>query len=174
MTERSNEEIEELAGEIAPVLFAYATVSDNWVNQLKTYQNISVTEENVGTMYFYTIALYIELVIARIGDLTTPKEKTKLEVEIIKLIVRMMVLISDSRDPKANKEIAKVIVDTIAGHRKAETKHKQTIFNTYLATFFETYTQVPKEYLSAYLEDKVKLLEEKNFRKLLTKSGLVF
>lgn len=174
MTTKSKAEIEEIAGEIAPVLFAYASVSDNWTNQLKTYQNIIITEANINTMFFYTLSLLIELIIARVEDLITQEERTKLEIEIIKIVTRLMIGVSSAEDPKATHGMNRLIMDTIAGHRKAEIKHRQTIFNTYLATLFDLYKQVPKEYLTSYLEEKVKLLEEKNFRKLFSESGSVF
>lgn len=167
MSKRTEEELREFGANVGITIFGLAHVPDDWVNQLKTYHKIEVTPSNTAMMRFTVTAMYIELFIARLEDLLTPKEKSVLEREVIDKIVHMFELLDFSGQPDAKekaKNIENMLIDFVSSHRENEVKHNITILQTYAASFARSFKDIPEQFLTGYIDMKVQLLEDEKLR----------
>jgi hypothetical protein len=148
-------------------IFGLAHVSDDWVNQLKTYHKVDVTPSNTEMMRFTMTAMYVELFIARLEDLLTPKEKAILEHEVMEKIVHMFEILDflgqeEAKDKAEHME--NMLIELISSHRENEVKYNITIPQTYAASFARSFKDIPEQFLTEYIDMKVQLLEDEKLR----------
>lgn len=168
---KRKEKIEEFAGEAGTLFYGLATVPDDWMSQLKTYHNIKVEDSQTAMMWFTTMSMYIELLIARIDDLLDAKEQALVENVCLEKIVYLFELVNFSGRNGAKdkaRNIENMLRDFIKSHRENEAKHGITIPQTYAGSFVRTFGEkMSEQILTSYLEMKVCLFEEENLRKKL-------
>lgn len=166
MKKRSEEDVKAFGGDVGLRIYGLATVSDDWINQLKTYHKIDISDIT-GRMWFETMGMYIELFVARLDDLTTAKEQRLLEDEALNKIVHMFEIVNLRGQPDVKegaKELEDIILYVIDKQRKYRAKHDLTIVESYLASFSQLFKEIPQELLLPYLQSKIELLEEENIR----------
>ena len=167
MTKKTEEKLKEFGADAGIKIFGLAHVPDDWVNQLKTYHKVEVTPRNTARMRLTVTAMYVELLIARLEDLLTPKEKAILEREVMEMIAHMLKIVdfSGQEDAKeAATDIENMLMLTISSHREYEAKHNLTIPQTYAASFAQTFMHIPEQLLTGYIDMKVQLLEDEKLR----------
>ncbi len=167
MAKRTEDELKEFGANAGITIFGLAHVPDDWVNQLKTYHKVIVTDSNTAMMRFTVTAMYVELFIARLEDLLTPKEKAVLEREVVDKIVHVFELLDFSGQPDAKEKsqnIENMLMNFISSHRENELKHNITIPQTYTASFARSFKDIPEQFLTGYIEMKVQLLEDEKLR----------
>ncbi len=166
MLKRTEEDLKKIGEDFGLIIYGLATVSDDYINQLKTYHNLDISDIT-GRIWFETMGLFIQLFVARIDDITTMKERVLLERAAIDAIVRMFEIL-DLRDrpdaKKGAKELKNVLTTIIDSHRKYEVKHDKSIVESYTISFTNSFKGVPNQLSLSYLQSKIELFEEENIR----------
>jgi hypothetical protein len=168
----STELLEKFAHDSGIEIWGLAHIPDDWINQLKVYYKIDLKEQT-GLFYVWTEAFYIELLLARIEDLLTDAESHAVEKTAIDSLLHMTSLLA--KNEKHDKEASDYVSDLIYGYidnsRKEQKKHGVTITDAFTKCLAKThiYGKIPKVILMKYIESKIELFEEQNFRKKLVR-----
>lgn len=160
MIKRKDENIKKFAESSGTLVYGFATVSDDWINQVKTYRKVEITQQTLSMMYIATMAMFVELFIARIEDLTTPKERAMLEREVIERIIYFFEIVNFAEQPNAKekaKDIESLIMELISSHRENEIKHNFTIPQAYIASFATSFNEVPRRAFGTVYRNEGKL-----------------
>lgn len=165
---KNKKAVESFADEAGTLLYGLATVPDDWMSQLKTYHKIEVTDNDTAVMWLTTLALYVELLVARTNDLLDQEESELLEDKCIKKIVNLIKLVDfyGKRDAnEAEKEILNVLRETIKSSREKEREHNETIAKIYLYSFIKSFgNKMPEQIITNYINAKIELFEKQNLR----------
>lgn len=166
--EKSKRALEEFAEESGTLIYGLSTVPDNWINQLKTYYNVKLEDGQTAAMWMATLALYLELLVARIDDILTPEEYEIVEKNAEEKILHYFKLVDFHGQKDADKKI-KAVSDILSGiiseMRKEREEHGDTIPQTYIYSFIKSFSNIiPEELLTKYIKSKIELFEEQKFR----------
>lgn len=153
---------------------ANALVNDNWMNTLKTYHNIKISEEETRRIYMLMMCLFIELSLARFEDLLQPREKTSFEKAVIEHIAYINGIIYGLKND-VKEETKKTMENALHGllevYRKNRIEQNLTIPQNYLAFLANPSheTKLSEDIWSQYLNFHIELFEKRNFRLQLSK-----
>lgn len=150
-----------------------ATVSDNWVNQLKTYRKIELTGGDTAIIWIYTIGMFTELLLARVEDMLNIGELSLLESEMFEWNIKSITTlgIEPTNDKKLAEErerfITQVYTDVIKRSKEERGKNDYTVPEVYTEFFLNSHTfgkKIPSDILSAYLVSQIEYFESQNLR----------
>ncbi len=168
----STELLEKFAHDSGIEIWGLASIPDDWINQLKVYYKIDLKEQT-GLFYVWTEAFYIELLLARIEDLLTEAESHTVKKTAIDSLLHMTSLLAknEKHDNEASDYVSDLIYGYIDNSRKEQKKPGVTITNAFIESLTKshTYAKIPKVILMKYIESKIELFEEQNFRKKLVR-----
>jgi hypothetical protein len=171
--------IKKFAQDSAALIWGLASVPDNWINQLKVYRNLDISDEvssKAAYVRMLTTALYLDLLSSRTSDLLNNQESHLLEYESKKHYIHMVELVEiqgkDEKDKKEGaNEVYRLLDNLISDLRSEARKNNTTVIEVYINYLNNSlgdyknssYFDVAK----AYAESKIELYEEQNFRKQL-------
>lgn len=173
MAKTKKEIITDFASKASATIAGTATVSDNWVNQLQTYKKIELTHGDTFIVWIGTIAMFTELLLARIKDMLNIGELSLLESEMFEWNVKVITTlgVKHTNDKESAEErkryIIKTFSDIIKGSREEREKNDHTIPEVYASFFLNPNTieeKIPSDILSAYLVSQIEAFESLNLR----------
>ncbi|OGK37521.1 MAG: hypothetical protein A2784_01770 [Candidatus Chisholmbacteria bacterium RIFCSPHIGHO2_01_FULL_48_12] len=173
---KTSDVLNKFASDSGSQIWGLATVPDDWINQLKTYRKITLEDSETALMYIMTLALFIELLVARTGDLLDEKERDVVEKKTLDTILDLFKITNfDSlKDAKGADEkaefVLKTMKDVINNSKKEQGKNGYTIPEIYTQFFVNSHTfgkKIPKDILAEYVKSKIGLFEEQDFRNKL-------
>ncbi len=74
MTKTKKGIIVDFARKASATICGTASVSDNWISQIKTYKKIELTDGDTSLMWIWTIGMFSELLLARVEDILNTGE----------------------------------------------------------------------------------------------------
>jgi len=168
---KTTKRLDNFAEESGTLIYGLATVPDNWISQLKTYYKIELEDSDTSIMWLTTIALYIELLVARVDDILTPEEGQVLERKLIERILHYTELINFHGQKEVGdrvKAVSNILNEIITISKGKRVEHGDTIPQTYVYSFIKSFgDRIPEEIITDYLKSKIELFEEQNFRSKL-------
>ena len=163
--------IKEFSESAGVTIYGQSTVSDDWLNQLKTYKNITIEDKKTAYMWMITIALFVELLASRTEDIVNSRERSTVEKLVIDRVVELIKLVNFRDNKDANKQkdwFYETIAGMIADSRAKQQKEGTSIIDFYQSVFVGSFGDiVPDEFLIEYISFKVKTFESLNFRNRL-------
>lgn len=173
MNDVNKDIITDFARKASATIGGAASVSDNWINQLKTYRKIELTGGDTALIWIWTIAMFTELLLARVKDLLNTGELSLLESEMFEWNIKGITTlgVEHTDDKKLAKEREKFITqtfsDVIKRSREEREKNGYTIPEVYTSFFLNSHTfgeKIPSDILSAYLVSQIEYFESQNLR----------
>src|SRR3989344_3970954 len=123
-------EIKKFSEIVANWINASSLVDDNWINAIKTYHAVELSDEDTIRIRMLIICMYIDLSLARIEDLLETRESS-FERDVIDHISYINSLISTKEKTKGVMENA--IYDLLEIYRTNQKQQNLTIAQNYLA-----------------------------------------
>lgn len=163
-----SKQLEDFADTAGTLLYGLSTVPDDWINQLKVYRKIELTDGDTAMMWLTILSLYIELLIRRVEDLITFEEAKYLEHKCKEKILKAVKLVNfygqDDADEKT-KAFSNIVDEIMALSRSREKGTGEGIIQMYIYSFIKSFGErVPEDILISYVNSKIELFEEQNLR----------
>lgn len=173
MTKTKKDIISDFARKASASIGGTASVSDNWISQIKTYKKIELTDGDTALIWVWTIAMFSELLLARVEDMLNTGELSLLESEMFDWNIKGITTlgVEHTNDKKLAKErevfITKIFNDVLKRSREERKKNGYTIPEVYTSFFLNSHTfgeKIPSDILSAYLVSQIESFESLNLR----------
>lgn len=178
------EKLDEFVSKVVGYLYGAAPMGENWENQVKSYRKVTFTKDQSWIMFFATLAMFIELLIARLEDLPTKEEAKLLEVKAIdhcgilfellnsdkKELKKMSALPLAGNDSKKKSFIKDLLYTRIKTSRELQIKHDLTVGQYYFAFLRDNILDIsPKDHINEevlrdYINVKAKSFEDADVR----------
>ena len=173
MKKQKNDVIINFASKASGTIVGAASVSNDWINQLKTYRNVELTDGDTALIWIWTIAMYTELLLARVEDILDSKELALLESEMLNWNVKGVTNLGleHTKDKNLLEErkvfITETLEEVIKRARGERGKNNRTIPEIYNDFFLNSHTfgkKIPPDILSDYLVSQIESFEARNLR----------
>lgn len=161
--------MEEFVEKVAPSIFGISAVSDDWINQLKVYYKIDLTQSEVAFLYLITLIMYIELLNARIYGLVDDEKRHTIVAKTMAHIFYLESILSEKGDEAAIFYLD-VFPKQFRYSQKTRSERDLSIAEYYTQYLLETETigkKLTQEILTQYILNKINMFEEENFRNKL-------
>lgn len=166
-------EIEEFAEKMNPSLLADATVSDNWLNQIKVYLKSDLTDRDVLFIFLNTYCMYLELLNARVADLISSEERQILIAKCISYFAYFEGLISKKgKEIDIARNMLDFIKDKLYVSQATRAERDLSIVQFYTQYFMAAEgigEKLPQETINQYMVSQIEAFEEQNYRNKLIK-----
>lgn len=164
-------EIKKFSEIVANWINASSLVDDNWINAIKTYHAVELSDEDTVRIRMLIICMYIDLSLARIEDLLETRERVAFERDVIDHISYINSLISTKEKTKGVGVMENSIYDLLEIYRTNQKQQNLTIAQNYLAYLAnpDHVTNLPQEVWAEYINTQINEFEKRDFRLQLSK-----
>jgi hypothetical protein len=168
----NNDQLDKFINDTTTTLWGLATVSDDWINQLRTYYKTDIAQIT-GFMWCQTMVYYLELLIARIDDLITPEQCKYIENGTMEGLIHFTALVDLNEDKEKREEFGSMLNKLLTLFKEEKTKNNYTVQETYFNIFNRNYGRIiPKELIEQYVNYKTELFEKQNLRQKIERYSI--